>query len=84
MYALLKKILFQFDAETSHTIALKSLQCAHQTGLLHLLPKIPSKPRTLMGITFPNPIGLAAGLDKNGDYIDALAALGFGFIEIGI
>lgn len=40
-------------------------------------------PRTVMGITFPNPVGLAAGLDKNGDYIDALAALGFGFIEVG-
>lgn len=52
---------------------------------LHLLGAggVPASPRQVMGLDFPNPVGLAAGLDKNGDYIDALAALGFGFIEVG-
>lgn len=51
--------------------------------LKHLLKPVPSTPITVMGLTFPNAIGLAAGLDKNGDYIDALGQLGFGFIEVG-
>jgi len=48
-----------------------------------LFPVIPARPVEVFGMTFRNPVGLAAGLDKNGDYIDALAALGFGFIEVG-
>ena len=84
MYNLLKKILFQLDPETSHHIAMLALQILHRTGLSKLIYPAPhTRPLTLMGLTFPNPIGLAAGLDKNGDYIDALASLGFGFIEIG-
>ena len=84
LYSLIKPLLFCLDAETSHDLILKSLKLAARSGALVLLPKPPvCKPRQMMGLTFPNPVGLAAGLDKNGAYIDALAALGFGFIEVG-
>jgi dihydroorotate dehydrogenase len=84
IYSLVKPLLFQFDAETAHDITLKSLKLAEQSGVLSLYPKAPTcQPRQVMGITFPNPVGLAAGLDKNGAVIDGMAALGFGFIEIG-
>jgi dihydroorotate dehydrogenase len=82
MYPLLKKILFQLDPELSHHITLKGLNAAHRLRLLTAYQQI-SQPCNVMGLTFANPIGLAAGLDKNADYVDALAALGFGFIEIG-
>jgi len=83
MYSLIKKCLFALEPEQSHYAALQSLQFAYQTGLSKLLFNTPDNPRQVMGLTFPNPVGLAAGLDKNADYIDALAALGFGFIEVG-
>jgi dihydroorotate dehydrogenase len=84
MYSLLRPALFQLDPETAHHVTLNSLQAAYTLGLSRLLGKQPAAdPRTAMGITFPNPVGLAAGLDKNGQYINALAALGFGFVEIG-
>ncbi|MDR3478145.1 MAG: quinone-dependent dihydroorotate dehydrogenase [Gammaproteobacteria bacterium] len=82
-YALLKHLLFRFDPETAHRLTLRALKIAHFYGLSALFPKIPAMPVTVFGLTFPNPIGLAAGLDKNGDYIEALSALGFGFVEIG-
>lgn len=83
-YSLIKPLLFQFDAETAHDLTLKSLKYAEKTGLLKLYPVAPvCQPRQVMGITFPNAVGLAAGLDKNGAVIDGMAALGFGFIEIG-
>jgi dihydroorotate dehydrogenase len=83
-YALLKPLLFQLDAETAHDYTLKSLNFAEKSGLLKCYPAAPiCQPRQVMGITFPNPVGLAAGLDKNGAVIDGMAALGFGFIEIG-
>ncbi len=82
-YRLIRKMLFQLDPEYSHTIALKALQYAYRCGLLSRLFHTASNPRELLGLTFPNPVGLAAGLDKNAEYVDALAALGFGFIEIG-
>lgn len=82
-YPLIRSVLFRFAPETSHHVALRSLAIANATGVLGLLHKTPQHPVKVMGIDFPNPVGLAAGLDKNGDYIDALAALGFGFIEIG-
>lgn len=82
MYPLLRPLLFTLDPETAHHAALDALKTAHDLGLL--CAKHPAgTPRTVMGLTFPNPVGLAAGMDKNGAYIDALAALGFGFIEIG-
>jgi len=83
-YPYIKPLLFKIDAETTHYLTLKGLKFAHQTGLDKLLnPAIIAKPLTVMGLNFQNPVGLAAGLDKNGDYIDALSALGFGSIEIG-
>ena len=84
MYSLLQKALFQLPAETSHQFALKSLDITHRLGLSHLLAAtVPATPIELLGMQFANPVGLAAGLDKNGDHIDGLAALGFGYIEIG-
>ena len=84
LYALAKPFLFQFDAENAHDITLKSLKIAEKSGLLALLPKpVQCQPKQVMGLRFPNPVGLAAGLDKNGAVIDGMAALGFGFLEIG-
>jgi dihydroorotate dehydrogenase len=84
IYSVFKPLLFQLEAERAHDLTLKSLKLSAVTGALVLLPK-PSvcRPRQVMGLTFHNPVGLAAGLDKNGAYIDGLAALGFGFIEVG-
>lgn len=84
IYNLLKKILFSLDPEQAHTLAVKSMQLAHTLGILGLItPKPIEKPSTVMGLNFPNRIGLAAGFDKSADYVDALAQLGFGFIEVG-
>ena len=84
LYPLAKPFLFQLDAETAHDITLKSLKWAEKSGALNLYPKPPvCAPRQVMGITFSNAVGLAAGLDKNGAVIDGMAKLGFGFIEIG-
>jgi dihydroorotate dehydrogenase len=84
MYRLLRSVLFRLDPETAHHLTLKSLELSYSSGLSGIFSRhVPDDPRTLMGLTFPNPVGLAAGLDKNGDCIDGLAALGFGFIEIG-
>ena len=84
IYSLAKPLLFQLDAEVAHDLTLKGLKFAQKAGLLHLYPSpIICESRTVMGITFPNAVGLAAGLDKNGAVIDGMASLGFGFIEIG-
>lgn len=83
VYPLLRPFLFNKDAEEAHHFTLNSLKRAHQLGLTKLLPAPVVAPKTVMGITFPNAVGLAAGLDKDGAYIDGLAALGFGFIEVG-
>ena len=84
MYQMFNPLLFMLDPETSHHAALDALDKAYRCGVLALMsPRIPDDPRTVMGLTFRNPVGLAAGMDKDGAYIDALAALGFGFIEIG-
>jgi dihydroorotate dehydrogenase len=83
-YPLARSALFALDAETAHELTLSSLQKAYDCSLTrHLLAAKPALPCTLMGLNLPNPIGLAAGLDKNGAYIDALGNLGFGFIEVG-
>lgn len=84
MYSLIRRILFSFDAETIHDFSLKALSFANNIGLLQLfVKKRIDSPVTVMGIKFPNAIGLAAGLDKNARHIDALATCGFGFIEVG-
>lgn len=83
LYALTRPALFALDPERAHGVTLSSLELAYRSGLLsRLYPKL-HQPVECMGIAFDNPVGLAAGLDKNGDHIDALAALGFGSIEIG-
>jgi dihydroorotate dehydrogenase len=83
LYALARPLLFSLDPETAHNLTLPALRRAAALGLTGLRSKPAPDPRTVMGITFPNPVGLAAGLDKDGAYIDGLAALGFGSIEIG-
>ncbi len=84
MYSLARHLLFRLPTETSHHLALDALQLIARLHLSSCIaPPVSAKPVTVMGIDFPNPVGLAAGLDKNGDYIEGLAKLGFGFIEIG-
>ncbi|HZM46230.1 MAG TPA: quinone-dependent dihydroorotate dehydrogenase [Burkholderiales bacterium] len=83
-YAVIRPLLFALDAETSHHLTLASLRTVHRLGLVPgAVPATDACAREVMGLRFPNPVGLAAGLDKNGEFIDALAALGFGFVEIG-
>jgi dihydroorotate dehydrogenase len=82
LYTLLRPLLFKLDPESAHRVTFRAIEQARKFRLLKTI-SIPCQPRTVMGLNFPNPIGLAAGLDKNGEYLDALAALGFGFIEIG-
>ena len=84
MFSLLRPALFRLDPEVAHQLALRGLNSIHALGLNGIVAgRIADDPRTVMGLAFPNPVGLAAGLDKNGECIDGLAALGFGFIEIG-
>jgi dihydroorotate dehydrogenase len=83
LYPLIRPALFSLDPEDAHGFTLFGLDIAHRTGLLNLLPRATGKPVRVMGIDFPNAVGLAAGMDKDGAHINALAALGFGFIEIG-
>lgn len=84
MYPLVRPLLFAFDAERAHGLALSALELAWRTGTTPLLAARPAPmPTSVFGLDFPNPVGLAAGLDKNGEHIDALFGLGFGFVEIG-
>ncbi len=84
MYSIIRRFLFLFNAESIHVFSLKMLSLANSLGLLRLFVKKQiNSPVTVMGITFPNAVGLAAGLDKNASHIDALAQCGFGFIEVG-
>ena len=84
IYSLVRPLLFALDPETAHHVTLEAMRKLDRLGLVPAATPAPAQcERTIMGIRFPNPVGLAAGLDKNGDYIDALARLGFGFIEIG-
>ena len=81
LYPLLRPLLFSLPPETAHNLSLNGLDQAAKLGLMR--QTLPADPVTVMGIEFPNRVGLAAGLDKDGAHIDGLAALGFGFIEIG-
>ncbi|WP_166263776.1 quinone-dependent dihydroorotate dehydrogenase [Marinobacter caseinilyticus] len=84
MYGLIRNLLFRLPPEQAHAVALTSLDVAEKLGLSGLLSSpVTATPVNVMGLTFPNAVGLAAGLDKDGDHVDALGALGFGFIEIG-
>lgn len=83
IYALSKPLLFRLDPECSHELTLNSLKWLGR-GSGKLFPPVPPcAPRKVMGLTFVSPVGLAAGLDKNAAYIDGLAGLGFGFLEVG-
>ncbi|WP_188419468.1 quinone-dependent dihydroorotate dehydrogenase [Oxalicibacterium solurbis] len=83
LYSLARPFLFSIDPEAAHNLTLPALRRAASWGLTSSFTRPTDDPRTMMGITFPNPVGLAAGLDKDGAYIDGLATLGFGFIEVG-
>ena len=82
LYSLFRPLLFSLDPETAHCVTFNAIEKASRLGLLPGRP-FACQSRNVMGLDFPNPVGLAAGLDKDGEHIDALAALGFGFIEIG-
>ncbi|WP_439888938.1 quinone-dependent dihydroorotate dehydrogenase [Pseudomonas sp. MBLB4123] len=84
MYNLARELLFKLSPETSHELSIDLIGAGGRLGLNGLLTKAPaSLPVKVMGLEFANPVGLAAGLDKNGDAIDGFAQLGFGFVEIG-
>jgi len=84
LYRLLRPLLFRLEAERAHRWALAAFDAAHALRLSGIVaPRLPRAPVSVMGLTFPNAVGLAAGLDKNGEHVDALATLGFGFIEVG-
>ena len=83
-YPLARAAMFRIEPEAAHALAMKSLNAMAATGTTGLVAAaVPPDPRTVMGITFPNPVGLAAGADKNGECIAGFGALGFGFIELG-
>jgi len=84
MYALARPFLFCLDAERAHDLGLASIEAAYRAGFNPLLALRPKPlPVEAFGLRFENPVGLAAGLDKNGAHVDALASLGFGFVEVG-
>ncbi|HVO88158.1 MAG TPA: quinone-dependent dihydroorotate dehydrogenase [Casimicrobiaceae bacterium] len=84
LYPIFRPLLFAADAETAHTVVFSALDVAARTGVAQwLAPRLPGQPVEVMGIHFPNRVGLAAGLDKNAEHLDGLATLGFGFIEAG-
>jgi len=86
-YMLMRRLLFTLSPETSHTVAMGAIGLAERLRMQSLIRKSPQSTADtsveLMGLQLPNPVGLAAGLDKNAEHIDALASLGFGFIEVG-
>ena len=84
MYDWVRPLLFKLDAETAHGLTLYGLDVAHRSDLGRFVATPPQDvPTEAFGLRFPNPVGLAAGLDKNASHLDALGALGFGFIEVG-
>ena len=83
LYALARPFLFALDPETAHRLVLGVADAAQAAGLSGCYKKIPATPVRAMGLEFPNPVGLAAGLDKQAEHVAALSALGFGFIELG-
>ncbi|MBA6420649.1 quinone-dependent dihydroorotate dehydrogenase [Pseudomonas sp. 5Ae-yellow] len=84
MYDLLRSLMFKLPAETSHDLALDMIGAAGRLRLAdRLVRPVPAQPVEVMGLTFDNPVGLAAGLDKNAIAVDGLAAMGFGFVEVG-
>jgi dihydroorotate dehydrogenase len=82
MYRFIRSFLFLLNPELAHHISMKGLKLGCFFGLIRRI-NITSKPIMIMGLKFPNRVGLAAGLDKNAEYITPLSKLGFGFIEVG-
>ncbi|MEH6472994.1 MAG: quinone-dependent dihydroorotate dehydrogenase [Halopseudomonas sp.] len=82
-FTFLQSLLFRLEPETAHSLSMLGLDLGEVSGLSQLLLKTVEAPVKVMGLDFPNSVGLAAGLDKNAEHIDGLAALGFGFIEVG-
>jgi dihydroorotate dehydrogenase len=83
LYRFAQKALFLADPERAHALSMEGLRLGHNLGATRFLCKAAEQPVHCMGLDFPNPVGVAAGLDKNGDYFEALGDLGFGFVEIG-
>lgn len=84
MYSYLRKALFALDPERAHHLSMDAIGAAERLGLMSLVSKpVADDPVELMGLTLPNPVGLAAGLDKNAQAFNGLGALGFGFVEVG-
>ncbi len=83
LYPVLKRLLFKLDPETTHDLSMLLLKTVHRAGMTRLFGGAWRAPYRAMGIDFENRVGLAAGFDKNGDFIDSLGSLGFGFIEVG-
>src|SRR3954466_631411 len=83
LYPLMRPLLFKLDAETAHEWTVKLLRTGHRLGLLPEVKHDPVSAREVMGLKFPNCVGLAAGMDKSASAVDAWAALGFGFVEVG-
>ncbi len=82
-YPVMKPWLFRLDAEKAHTLTVKLMIVAHRLGMLKSVVTTRQQPRTVMGLTFPNVLGLGAGMDKSASAVDAWGALGFGFVEVG-
>jgi dihydroorotate dehydrogenase len=84
LYSAVRPLLFALDPEAAHCASLASLDALNRLGAASFLAAAPPRiPVRAMGLDFPNPVGLAAGMDKNGEHIDGLSALGFGFLEVG-
>jgi dihydroorotate dehydrogenase len=84
LYRLARPVLFALEPERAHRATFQALETVRKLRLAAMLaPPRVEAPRRVMGLDFPNPVGLAAGMDKNGEHVDALAALGFGFLEVG-
>ena len=83
LYALARPLLFALDPETAHRLVLGAADAAHAAGYSVFFRKVPATPVHAMGLEFPNPVGLAAGLDKQAEHVAALSSLGFGFLELG-
>ena len=84
LYNVARPLLFRMDPEDAHALSMKSLCALQRSGLSKMLvPAVANKPVRAMGLEFPNPLGLAAGLDKHAEFVDALGGLGFGVLELG-
>ncbi|MBK5942544.1 MAG: quinone-dependent dihydroorotate dehydrogenase [Halorhodospira halophila] len=83
MYALIRRLLFRLEPEQAHRVSMRLARLGLRIAAVPGVRGLPAVPRRVMGIDFPNPVGLAAGFDKDGEYMDVLEKLGFGFLELG-